>query len=441
LLDLHLLERKWKFLAIVAGIILIEIILSLWTGLPYDMAIWFNTGKWMTQGINIYEPPNHLGYPPLWAFWCSVAYYFYIFFGSMEIWRFIIKLPLIFAHIGLAFAIKKFVTKRFDAKTGMKLFLITLTWSFFIYIGAMWGQINTLTALLTFLAFYFAIKHKTFESAFFLGTSITLKIFPLVALPAFFAFFLKNRSKNEATKFLLMTCFVPIIFTSLVFVAFNWDIMFFLRTVFYSTPVLETNPVQILGGCMNVWSFLAFLDIDIGTQWFFRLLWIPILAGGSLFLLKTKKMDEYKFSLSIVSLYILFMISYGWISEQSFLEPLPFIFLILFVYKPKKIQVYLLVTIQIFIYLFSLVNWGPAIFEPLVERFFPTLLGTIDTLNPSTSSLVWTIRGVLGLSVSLFLGLFMILLLKQDKNISLSKSVSGVWGRGRKCVSRKEREG
>jgi Gpi18-like mannosyltransferase len=344
----------------------------------------------------------------------------------MEIWRFIIKLPLIFAHIGLAFAMKKFVTTRFDAKTGMKLFIIILSWSFFIYIGAMWGQINTLTTLLTFLAFYFAIKQKTFKSAFFLGTSITLKIFPLVAIPAFFAYFLKNRSKNETTKFLLMTCFVPIIFTTLVFIAFNWDIMFFLRTVFYSTPVLENNPVQILSGCMNIWSFLAFLSIDIGTQWFFRLLWIPILAVASLFLLRTKKMDEYKFSLSIVSLYILFMISYGWISEQSFLEPLPFIFLILFLYRPKKIQVYLLVIIQIFIYLFSLVNWGPAIFEPLVERFFPTFLGTIDTLNPSTSSLVWTIRGVLGLSVSLFLGLFMILLLKQDKEISLSKKISAV---------------
>ena len=109
----------------------------------------------MNQGINIYVPNNHLGYPPLWAFWCLIAYRVYGVLGNnMEVWRFIIKLPLILAQFALAFAIGKFAQNRFDKKTARNIFLIALTWIFFIYISALWGQLNMLSALLTFLAFY-----------------------------------------------------------------------------------------------------------------------------------------------------------------------------------------------------------------------------------------------------------------------------------------------
>jgi hypothetical protein len=413
--EVGLFDSKWKYLVLLGGFFLIEVILSIWTGLPYDNEIWFNTGKWMTQGINIYEPPHHLGYPPLWALWCSVAYHFHNFFGnSMEVWRFVIKLPMILAHLGLAYALGVFATNRFDRKTGLKIFLVTLTWSFFIYVGALWGQINTLSALLTFLAFYAIIKQRTTASALLLATAITLKIYPLITLPAFFAYILRNRNKKEACKFLLICCSLPTLFTALVFVVFNWDIMFFLKTILYSTPILENNPAQILGGCMNVWSFFALPALDIGKHWIFRMLWIPIMGLGAIYWLRKKKMDDLNLSISIVSLYIMFMISYGWISEQSFLDPLPFIFLIIIAYRPRKLQFYLLIIIQILVYAFSLFNWGPFIFEHLAERFFPTVLQTIWSLAPSKSTLIWNIRGILGLTVSIFLGIFLLLLLKQD---------------------------
>jgi hypothetical protein len=78
----------------------------MWTALEYDMNIWFNTGSWMNQGINIYLPNDHLGYPPLWAFWCLLAYQVYSAVGNnIEVWRLFIKLPLILAQFILAFAI------------------------------------------------------------------------------------------------------------------------------------------------------------------------------------------------------------------------------------------------------------------------------------------------------------------------------------------------
>lgn len=165
---------------------------------------------------------------------------------------------------------------------------------------------------------------------------------------------------------------------------------------------------------MNVWSFFALPALDIGKHWIFRMLWIPIMGLGAIYWLRKKKMDDLNLSISIVSLYIMFMISYGWISEQSFLDPLPFIFLIIIAYRPRKLQFYLLIIIQILVYAFSLFNWGPFIFEHLAERFFPTVLQTIWSLAPSKSTLIWNIRGILGLTVSIFLGIFLLLLLKQD---------------------------
>lgn len=133
----------------------------------------------MNNGINIYEPAHHLGYPPLWALWCSVAHNFYLLLGSnLELWRFIIKLPLILAHLGLAQIVGMFVSSRFDKNTGLKMVAVILGWPFFIYIGAMWGQINLLSAFLTFSAFYAILKQKLSTSALLLGTAITSKSIP-----------------------------------------------------------------------------------------------------------------------------------------------------------------------------------------------------------------------------------------------------------------------
>jgi len=278
----------------------------------------------------------------------------------------------------------------------------------------LWGQINTLSALLTFLAFYAMIEQKTVSSALLLATAIILKIYPIITLPAFFAYILRNRNKKEASKFLSICCSVPILFTVLFFGVFNWDIIFFFKTIFYSTPVFESNPVQILGGAANIWSFFALLAFDQAKFWFLRLVWIPILAIGSFCWIRKSKIDTQDFTFSIVSLYILFLISYGWVTEQLFLDPLPFIFLLIFAFRPRRLSLYILIFIQILVYSFSAVNWGPFIFEPLIKRFFPSLLQLIFDLDPSKSSQIWYIRGTIGLIITIFLFIFLLILWKPN---------------------------
>lgn len=408
---MNLFEKKTLF-AILAGFFLLETLLSFWTGLPFDMDIWFNTGKWMTQGINIYLPANHVGYPPLWSLWCDLAYRIFLLFGSLEVWRFAIKLPMIIAHLALAFVVGKLAIDKFDLKTARKLFLFVLSWGFFIYIGALWGQINVISALLTFLAFYAIIQGKTTTSAVLLGVAVTLKVYPLIVLPAFLAYTLRNQDWRAAIKYVLFACAVPILFTACVFAVFKWDILFFLQTIFYWTPFFEARVPQIQGGAMNIWSFFSLFNVDVATIWVLRVIWVPVLLIGYIYWVRKPRLGETDLNLSIISFYVFFMISYGWVTEQTFLDPLPFIFLFILAFEPKRVYLYVVGIIQVFIYIFSVANQSLFIFTPLLERFSPSLLAGLTDFHLENGPLVHAIRGTMGLVISVFLLVLLGLLLK-----------------------------
>ncbi len=408
-------DTKVPLILLIVGLFVIEAFFALWTGEQYDMKVWFETGIWMNRGINIYLPDNHIGYPPLWAFWCFISYSVYGFFGNnMEVWRFIIKLPSILAQFALAFVVWRFASKRFDYKTAKRIFLFTLTCSFFIYIGVLWGQINVLSALLTFLAFYAIINKQTNAGAILLGLSIALKIYPAIALPAFSLYILKNKNGKEAAKFALFTLAVPILLTISVFVAYQWDILYFLKTIFYWAPVYDANPLQFQGGCMNVWSYAGLLGVDISRIAILRFLWIPIMGAGAFYWYRKHSMTQADLTLSLISFYVLFMISYVWVTEQTFLDPLPFIFLQILAYRPKRSHLYALVGLQILVYAFSLFNGMPLIFEPFFTRFFPMMIVPAENLSTVNSVISWQIRGVLGLFISVSLALFLLFLFEPE---------------------------
>jgi Gpi18-like mannosyltransferase len=404
--------QKVLILSTIIGLFTIEAVLSMWTGLEYDMKIWFQTGFWMSQGTNIYIPNDHMGYPPLWAFWCLAANRLYgLAAYSIEIWRFLIKLPLIVAQLVLPFAIAKFAEKRFEQIVVRKIFWLTLTWSFLIYIAAFWGQLNIISALLTFLAFWAIIEKRTNLSGLFLGVAATLKIYPLITLPIFLIFLMKNRDKHQAAKFLFITLVTPVVFTLGVFTFYQWDFLAFIRTIFYWAPMVEANPLQIQGGCMNIWSFLSLWNIEISNQGFLRLVWIPLLGVVTFFWFRKSTINEAQLNLSLISVFVMFLLSYSWVTEQMFLDPLPFIFLQILAYNPKRLHLYVLIGVQILVFAFSVTNWGVFIFEPLLTKLSSSAISYLEVLEPS-NPIIWNIRGWLGLSISLSLSAFLMVLLR-----------------------------
>lgn len=424
-----LLNDKKKYIALLAGFFVLESVLSFWTGHEYDMRVWFNTGLWISQGINIYVPADHLGYPPLWALWCGVSHNIYLFFGAnLELWRFLIKLPMILAHLALAYFVGRFAEKRFDHKKTSLILFFTLTWSFFFFVGPIWGQINVISLLLTFIAFHFVIDKQPSKGAMFLGLATALKIYPIVALPAFIVYVLKNNSRLVAAKFTTIAFAVPLILTTLIFSVFQWDILYFVRTVFYSTPAFESNPTLIEVGCMNFWSFVSLQKIDMALQWPFRLLWIPLLLAAMVYWLRKDKMGEAEFTISIISFYVLFMVSYGWITEQYFLDLLPFTFLLILGYKSKHVYLYLLGLFQVLVYAFTVTNQGLLVFNPLLASVSPSIASSLTNFYADTD-LVWIVRGYLGLAVSVSLLLFLIAFMKPQVFQFMAKKLTCLAGK------------
>lgn len=409
-----LLEGKKTYIASFLALFAIEAVLSLYTGLPYDMKVWFQTGIWMNRGINIYLPNDHLGYPPLWALWCLVSYNVYTFFGnSLEIWRFVLKLPLIVSHLVLAYVVGKFAAYNFDDAIGRRVSFTVLAWVFIVYIGALWGQINTLSALLTFLAFEAMVNQRTTKSAILLGIAVALKIYPLIVLPAFLVYAWMKRGRKDAAKIVIWVSAIPVVFTTAIFAIFQWDLLYFLKTIFYWTPVFEASQSQIQGGGMNLWSFFALNKLDVGSLWYLRALWIPVLLGGfAMYLLKRRRWEISDFNLALITLYSLFIMSYGWATEQSFIDLLPFLFLQVMCFRPRRSQFYLLMVLQVLIFAFLAVDYGEFVFQPLIERFSPSIVPSLQAFIPTVGSSAWAIRGVLGLVITVYLGLFLFLLVR-----------------------------
>ncbi|HSQ48141.1 MAG TPA: glycosyltransferase 87 family protein [Candidatus Deferrimicrobiaceae bacterium] len=409
--------KRISILAALATLFAVEAALSLYTGLPYDMDVWFKTGDWMNQGINIYQPNDHLGYPPLWSIWCLFSYKAYLFFGSsMEMWRLIIKLPMILAHLFLAYSLGDFVSRHFNAKLGKKLFFITLGWVFIIYIAAMWGQINTISALLTFLAFDAIINKKISKSGILLGIAVALKIYPLILAPAFLAYAWMQTGKKSALKFSALLAAIPIAVTATIFAVYRWDIFYFLKTIFYWTPVFETSQPQISGGCMNLWSFTGLFNVDVGTLWFLRLLWIPIVLGGfAVYFFRRRRWDKMDFNLALITLFILFLASYGYTTEQSFVDLLPFLFLQVLCFKPRRTDFLLLIGLQVLVFAFSAVNYGEFIFQPFIEEFYPSVLASMQVFVPTEGSMIWAVRGILGLAFTVYALGFLFRLIRHSK--------------------------
>lgn len=89
------------------------------------------------------------------------------------------------------------------------------------------------------------------------------------------------------------------------------------------------------------------LNVDISQVDVLRLVWIPVIVIAAIYWFKKPRMDDATFCLSIISFYVLFMVTFAWVPEQMFVDPLPFVFLTILAYQPKKFYVYLLVIVQV----------------------------------------------------------------------------------------------
>ena len=215
------------------GIILVALAIRLavapFTGHPFDLSVWINTGKYIVQGKSPYELYYHLGYPPLWGLWTALAYVVssIISNGNLYLYIFFIKLPIILADLGVAYFLWR-LSFQYAEKNGSgspklkepvnlgsnglgnKLVSAYLLSPFTIIIGSVWGMMDALVVLLIVLAVVTLFSRKDSLSGLFLGLAVSLKTLPLDSLSCLWSLFVegKGSKREKVTSVLRSVCTV-----------------------------------------------------------------------------------------------------------------------------------------------------------------------------------------------------------------------------------------
>ena len=128
-----LLNDKKRYIALFVAFFVLESVLALWTGHEYDTTVWFNTGKWISQGTSINLPPEHFDDPPYGLLMRCIIQCILILGVNLELWRFLIKLPMIIAHLALGFLVGRFAENLFRQKENKHDILLYVNMELFLF--------------------------------------------------------------------------------------------------------------------------------------------------------------------------------------------------------------------------------------------------------------------------------------------------------------------
>jgi hypothetical protein len=320
-----LTEKMWYgILALAASL---RLAMAPFTGHPYDLGIWMTTGRYVAAGTSPYLAHPHIGYPPLWAIWCGVAYLASSFIsrGNQFVYIFAIKIPIIIADFVLAIMILT-ISKNppvSSTNTGRILATSFLLNPYVLIVGVIWGMMDNLVAILLILSIMLLTTRPTL-SGVSASIAVALKLYPILFVPILLVFTLRTREPAHIAKWIsafLATSVVTILFP---FALFRWDIAGFIG-------VGVSQLARDLGGIAPMATLQYFekvgvtsvgsipLQVFITASWL-RLLWIPALILSVAFIIRKGRASEPILNMirgcSLV--YLTYLLTASWISEQLF---------------------------------------------------------------------------------------------------------------------------
>lgn len=188
-------------LALASGV---RLILAPFTGHPYDLPIWFETGKHVAELKSPYDLLVPIGYPGLWPIWLGVssAVASLIFAGNSYMYSLLIKLPIIAADFAIPNLIVRLVSMvrpstRLDPSTASRISRSYLLNPFVIIAGSVWAMPDNIIAVGVLLAVLAMRKVKSAGILF--AFSALIKPYPMVLLPPLLRYL-----KKQALKFGLL---------------------------------------------------------------------------------------------------------------------------------------------------------------------------------------------------------------------------------------------
>lgn len=388
-----------KTILFILVFLVLDLAVSPWFGHPFDMDVWFKTGQWMLSGQNIYANPVHISYTPLWAYWTAAAFLAYRLSGeNIFLWRTVVKLPLILGHTWLAYLAWNLL--RESALPRARRAVILVLASIFIYVGAIWGQLETLVSASLLLTTMRITRGSNSQAGFLAGLAIALKQYALLpAIGLGLVSWRSSHSLRELVKYVSGLLGVPVIVTVGTVFLYHWDP----RTIYFfgvmTSATIAAGPalgIWVYGG-LSPWSLLHLVGIDVRDFPVFRYIWLPAELIVFVYAL-TRLRNTAKDTIRAVTVSIsAFLASWPWVSEQVFSSVVPFA--ILQGMTGKRRLIWLIIVSQILVILFDTFDDGLLMFSPGLKLVLPRTTEAIQLFY--SSSFVWVLwlRGMFAFGV------------------------------------------
>jgi hypothetical protein len=213
-----------------------------------------------------------VGYPPPWPLLLGLIYRgTFALSHNLIIYNLAVKLPVIAANVGLAYLVGA-VLENLGAgcDVARKAWAFLLLNPFLLYVGAAWGQIDALVAVLALAGLVLLYGRRPAASALVLALAVCVKP---IAAPIFLVVlvYLAGRSPRGALRYAAVFAAGVFIFYVAPFLVFGWD----------SSPLRQLNAHFIMSGTMSFMTVVRLVRDPLlmqGHWWLLGLAWVPALA-------------------------------------------------------------------------------------------------------------------------------------------------------------------
>ena len=377
-------QKIWY--AILAFSIVVRVVVAPFTGHPYDMGIWMVSGKYVAAGISPYLAHPHIGYPPLWALWCGVAFAISndLAKGNEFLYIFSIKIPIILGDIVLPMLLLAGASRSPLASGKERGRILAASFLFNPYVlcvGVIWGMMDNLVAILLIISLIL-LTSRPVLSGVSASLAVALKLYPIVFVPLLLILSVRTRNYDNFAKWGLAFLGASVVTIWSPFVLFHWDISGFIgvgvaqvaRDFGAIAPLSTFQHLENLGvtsiGLVPLQSIVA--------SWWLKLIWVPALPITLLLIVWKRPSVESTPNMTrdCLLVYMMYLLTASWISEQL-MELVLVLLLFLAAYVGFRRSIYLPYTVgSLIVLLFLTFN------VPVTSFVFP--LYSIDAARLAT---------------------------------------------------------
>ncbi|MGH9918293.1 MAG: hypothetical protein ACRD6W_05410 [Nitrososphaerales archaeon] len=327
---------------------------SFWTGHPFDFEVWVRTGYWVVRGLSPYAPlpiaPGvsfandfggifhaAIGYLPFWPILLAGIYELYsgVGFGNRFVYYFLLKQPIIFADVMLAFALYVYV-KRTNPDLAPKVLKLWLFSPITIIISAIWGTFDSMAMLPVMMAL---LSPPGRARSAWDGIATFVKSIPVIfVLPLSYS--RENRWANFA-----IALGVPVLLSAVVIYIAGWPV----TGQQYTVITTLANTLQEYGFPLSLWGTWVFLNtmnvisnstfqgvIDWGVY-----LWIPAVAAASLLASRWFGSDTQRGLVqSLLFITLTFLLVRGQVNEQYSIYLLALLLIDIALWSPQRMRLF-----------------------------------------------------------------------------------------------------